>query len=106
MTFEEVLDRFEAKRAGKEWLARCPAHDDHSPSLSITEKNGKILFKCWSQGCSFENILAAAGLTPADLNGAKSEGKPREKARAIPQNEKDVYKYQDEHHNVLFQAAR
>jgi hypothetical protein len=46
--------------AGGEWRALCPAHDDHSPSLAITQKpDGMILFKCQSQGCSQQEIIAA-----------------------------------------------
>jgi hypothetical protein len=35
-----------ARREGKEWRCLCPAHNDSEPSLSITEKSGKLLFKC------------------------------------------------------------
>jgi hypothetical protein len=40
------------------WIARCPAHDDHNPSLSISEKNGKVLVKCHT-GCEQERVIAA-----------------------------------------------
>jgi len=49
-------------------MVRCPAHDDHDPSLSIDEVNGRRLFKCWA-GCSQGNVLAslkALGLWPGD----------------------------------------
>jgi hypothetical protein len=43
-----------------EWRALCPAHDDHTPSLSITEKrDGMILFNCQSRGCSQAEVIAA-----------------------------------------------
>ena len=38
--------------------ACCPAHDDHTPSLSIDEENGKTLVHCFA-GCSQEGVLAA-----------------------------------------------
>ena len=48
-------------------MAKCPAHDDHNPSLSIDEgAEGKILLKCWS-GCVLEDVLRAAQLTIQDL---------------------------------------
>jgi hypothetical protein len=72
MTFEQIIDHFQAKRVGKEWVARCTGHDDSHPSLYITERNGKTLFVCRSQGCSFEQILAGAGLKPSDLNAVGS----------------------------------
>ena len=49
------------------YLACCPAHDDKSPSLSITEKDdGIVLVRCWA-GCETEDVLAAVGLTFSDL---------------------------------------
>lgn len=49
------------------WTARCPAHHDRHPSLSIgIGKDGRILLKCHA-GCTVESIVAAIGLTLADL---------------------------------------
>ena len=49
------------------WKACCPAHDDRSPSLSITEgDDGRILVKCHA-GCTTEQVVAAMSLTMADL---------------------------------------
>ena len=60
------LDRVKQTGAGR-WLARCPAHADKSPSLSIRETpDGRTLLHCFS-GCSVEEILAALGLTFDDL---------------------------------------
>ncbi|WP_254493256.1 hypothetical protein [Bartonella sp. B1099] len=40
-------------------LARCPAHDDQLPSLSITNGNdGRLLLTCYA-GCSFREIIQA-----------------------------------------------
>ena len=36
----------------------CPAHDDRNPSYSVTDKNGKILVKCWA-GCTQEEVISA-----------------------------------------------
>lgn len=50
-----------------QWLARCPAHEDHSPSLSIKETaEGLLLLKCWA-GCETESILTALNLSFSDL---------------------------------------
>ena len=38
--------------------ACCPAHDDRNPSLSVSDKNGKILVKCWA-GCTQEEVIGA-----------------------------------------------
>jgi len=65
MTADAFLSRLEkVKRTGAgQWIARCPAHEDRSPSLSVRElEDGRILVHCFA-GCSVEEILNAAGLT-------------------------------------------
>lgn len=47
--------------------ARCPAHRDHSPSLSIAEgPGGRTLLHCFA-GCSTDSILASLKLSRRDL---------------------------------------
>lgn len=59
------LDR--VKRTGNStWLARCPAHQDRSPSLSIREADDKVLIHCHA-GCSVHEVVAAVGLEISDL---------------------------------------
>ena len=54
------------------WIARCPAHPDKRPSLSIAEgRKQPIVFKCMSAGCTQEEILKAMGLTWRDLMGER-----------------------------------
>lgn len=49
----------DAIRNGQGWLARCPAHDDRSPSLSLADSdNGRLLVKCFA-GCDARAVLAA-----------------------------------------------
>ena len=62
------LDRLEAvRKSGKGHLARCPAHADKSPSLSIGEgDDGRILVHCHA-GCSADAVVAAMGLSMTDL---------------------------------------
>ncbi|WP_254493910.1 hypothetical protein [Bartonella sp. B1099] len=44
---------------GRYGLARCPAHDDQLPSLSIANGNdGRLLLTCYA-GCSFREIIQA-----------------------------------------------
>ena len=60
------LDKVRQVKPGK-WTARCPAHDDKTPSMNITEvENGKLLVKCWV-GCSVNEIIASVGLELRDL---------------------------------------
>lgn len=64
---ESLVSRLDAKRSGKGWMAKCPAHADRKPSLSVSEGNdGRVLLKCHA-GCSTQEVLAAAGLTASDL---------------------------------------
>jgi hypothetical protein len=53
-------------------MACCPAHKDKSPSLAIKFTNDKPIFYCFA-GCSFEEIIGAAGLTRDDLMGDRIE---------------------------------
>lgn len=49
------------------WLARCPAHSDKSPSLSVKDAdNGLVLAHCFA-GCNIDEVLGAVGLTVNDL---------------------------------------
>jgi hypothetical protein len=67
-----LLGRLEGvRRSGAGFIARCPAHHDHTPSLSIRETDGIALFHCHA-GCDPESVLAAIGLTWADLLGEGS----------------------------------
>lgn len=46
--------------------AQCPGHDDHHPSLSVKQTEGRTLLHCHA-GCANEDIMAAVNLTMADL---------------------------------------
>ncbi len=46
--------------------AQCPAHDDGRPSLSLRAIDGQVLAYCFA-GCDTSDIVAALGLTMADL---------------------------------------
>ncbi len=60
-----LLDK--VKKAGKGYQARCPAHDDNGPSLSLREgEDGRVLVHCHA-GCTTAAVVAAIGLTMADL---------------------------------------
>src|SRR5258708_32833715 len=50
-----------------QWSARCPAHGDRNPSLSISVGgDGRALVYCHA-GCSTDEVIAAIGLAPRDL---------------------------------------
>ncbi len=59
MTAETVAKALGGHRAGATWMARCPAHDDSSPSLAISAgSNGKVLVRCHA-GCDQRDVIAA-----------------------------------------------
>jgi len=68
MHVEEILQRMDMVRPAGDgcWQARCPAHDDSDPSLSVKDLGDKVLIYCHAQ-CSLENITAAIGITVPDL---------------------------------------
>lgn len=69
MSADALLNRLEkVKSTGPDrWIARCPAHTDKSPSLSIREKSdGCVLLHCFA-GCSVEDVVVAVGLELSDL---------------------------------------
>jgi hypothetical protein len=65
---QTVLERLGgASETGSGWKAHCPAHDDENPSLSISEAaDGSCLVHCFAD-CETKAIMAALGLTMADL---------------------------------------
>jgi hypothetical protein len=65
---EQVAQHFGGRRvSSSRWMARCPAHADKSPSLSIAEgRDGRALVRCFA-GCTLDAVLQAAGLTIQSL---------------------------------------
>ena len=65
---ERLAERQYAPRGRDlQWTARCPAHDDHNPSLSITGlPTGNVLLYCHA-GCSTAEILDVLALTFKDV---------------------------------------
>lgn len=67
---ERVLERLEGvQRCGDGYLARCPAHDDATPSLSVGEgADGRVLLRCHAGvGCELRAIAAGLELRVRDL---------------------------------------
>ena len=104
MTAAEIAARLNAKKSGKGWMARCPAHDDHTPSLSITEGDGGRVLLCCHAGCTYEQIIAAAGIEQKDLAPATLSAK-REKSDKLGRIA-EVYDYTDAAGKLLFQVCR
>jgi putative DNA primase/helicase len=59
MTAETIARALGGHRAGATWMARCPVHEDRSPSLSISaSKDGKVLVRCHA-GCDQRDLIVA-----------------------------------------------
>ena len=77
--FHRVCDALVAhgsKRQGQKY--QCPAHNDPTPSLSVSQGRQRVLLHCFA-GCKPEAIVFALGLTMADLFDA-----PRSMERSAP----------------------
>lgn len=58
-TTETIARALSGKRTGSGWVARCPAHDDRTPSLSMRDADdGKVLVYCHA-GCRQDRVIAA-----------------------------------------------
>lgn len=68
MNIDMLLDRLEGvRRTGdNRWIAKCPAHEDRSPSLSVRDADGTVLLHCFA-GCAPSEVISAVGLEMSDL---------------------------------------
>ena len=69
MSIETLISRLDGvKETGHgKYVARCPAHEDRSPSLAIKEcSDGRVLLHCFAL-CEVEDVLSAIGLQFADI---------------------------------------
>lgn len=85
---QTLLSRLDGLRetGPNKWAARCPAHDDRSPSLAIKETTGgAVLVHCFA-GCDVSEVIGAVGLELSDLFPKTESGKPQRK----PWNAADV----------------
>ncbi len=83
MSADILLSRLEkVRKTGPfKWQACCPAHDDKSPSLAISEKDdGVVLLKCFS-GCGAAEVLDAVDLDFSALFPPKVIGHSAKKLR-------------------------
>ncbi|MBI3767814.1 MAG: hypothetical protein HY271_04870 [Deltaproteobacteria bacterium] len=85
---ERVLAQLQGvRRSGDQYLARCPSHDDRSPSLAVREGDGGRVLLHDHAGCTIEAIVAAIGLEVRDLfaPGADAGGRARSSQQPTPQ---------------------
>ncbi len=111
---QRILDAIpgEKKRSGRGWICLCPAHDDHNPSLSVTERNdGAAKLKCF-KGCPDTEILAAIGMEVKELLHTGESFAPRSKPKQRRANASNLgpivksYDWTDEGGGLLYQNCR
>ena len=67
---EEFVSKLEYARStgDNKYRARCPAHNDKSPSLDIQiGRTGAIIMICRSHGCAPKDIMESVGMSENDL---------------------------------------
>lgn len=78
----DIARALKGKRSGPGWVAKCPAHDDSNPSLSIRDgDDGRLLFKCFA-GCTFVDIISVPLVR--DLLGDGRDHEPARRRHAPP----------------------
>ena len=93
MNAQDILDRLEKVTGSKgKWIACCPAHQDKSPSLAVTETDDRVLVHCFS-GCDTQDVTAAIGLNVADLfynklTGAEMTERKRQRFEEVLKSER------------------
>lgn len=88
-SLERLVEALEAAGCDpRDGRAKCPAHDDHNPSLSyMTADDGKVMLHCFA-GCLTPDILPILDIDWSDL---------------FPDT---VYDYTDENGDLLYQVVR
>jgi|ERR1017187_1735973 hypothetical protein len=82
MTADFIARALGARRSGSGWMAKCPAHEDNGPSLSICDRDAKLLVHCHA-GCSQLEVieaLRARGLWPRQERRERTPAERRERA--------------------------
>jgi DNA primase len=66
---DEILPHLKRVRQhGSSYRASCPIHgEDKDPSLSLTERDGKVLIHCFACGASGLDVVQELGLKPGVL---------------------------------------
>lgn len=69
------------RKAGRQTNARCPAHEDSTASLTLSEgRDGRVLLHCFA-GCQTDDVLRALGLELRDLFPPRDRN---DRLRAVP----------------------
>ena len=120
---ESLTKALQGRWNGSSGVARCPGHDDKTPSLSISDgENGRLLVRCHA-GCEQDRVidtLRVLGLWPETSRPAvnsprPTKAKPRSAPNAAPvpdfralfgQEPVDFWDYTDEKGRLIGYTAR
>lgn len=110
LKYNDVLSKLENKKKSSEgYTAKCPCHDDKSNSLSVTEKDGKVLFYCHA-GCDQKDVYEALKNDhyvpdyeekPAIITKSKPQKSQKEKSEF-----QCAYDYVDPSGTLVYQIVR
>lgn len=79
MNIEDFLQRLQnVKQTSSGWQARCPGHEDRTPSLSIKLGEGRRIVLHCHAGCDPQRVLEALGLSMRDLFDSEGSTRQRE----------------------------
>ena len=89
MTAETIARALGGRKVGQGWTARCPAHEDREPSLSIRDADGKVLVRCHA-GCDQRDVIAA--LKERGLwDGKERSSFPKSRRRKVSTPQLDLH---------------
>jgi hypothetical protein len=109
MSAADLVGRLQkVRRLGPQtWKARCPAHRDRQPSLSVRElDDGRVLVHCFG-GCDVNEVLGALGLEldalyPPREAASTTRGSPPERR---PYSAAELLHFVDKESLVVLVAA-
>lgn len=85
------------QRTSTGWLVCCPAHEDATPSLSVSEgSDGKVLLHCFA-GCPTDDVVASMNMTYEALGSTNTDR---------PAEHEIKYDYTLTDGSLLFQVVR
>ncbi len=97
MTAAEIAHHLQGRKSGSGYVAKCPAHDDHEPSLSLSDgDDGRLLAHCHA-GCEQAAVIAAL----RELALWPEPDQRADRRRIVAE-----YNYTDENGAPLYQVVR
>lgn len=96
MTADALARALNSRRSGSCWMALCPVHKDRNPSLSIAEKDGRVLVHCHA-GCDQRAVIEHLKSRGIWDSGARD----KEACRIVA-----TYPYTDENGGSLYEVVR